>query len=276
MASTYLNDLRLNELGTGDAAGTWGTITNTNLELIGEGLSYATEDCFTSDADATATVADGASDPARAMYFKVTSSATLTTTRTLTIDPNTVSRLQYIENATTGGQSINISQGSGANVTIPNGATKVIYMDGAGVGAAVTDALALLNLTNLNVQNIVSSSNANININPDGTGNVLIGNYTFDADQTVGAGQDNYLMTYDDSTGLVSLEEPAAGGAGFFQGDNGNTGDTTNGKGDIFRTHEQELNTNTTIASSDNSGCFFSLSIATGVTLTVDGNLVIS
>jgi hypothetical protein len=79
---------------------------------------------YTDDADATATVADGATDPARAMYFKVTSSATLTATRTLTIAPNTVSRLQYIENATTGGQSINISQGSGANVTIPMGQQK--------------------------------------------------------------------------------------------------------------------------------------------------------
>ena len=90
MASTYVNDLRLNELGTGDASGTWGTITNLNLELIGEGLSYGTQDCFTTDADATTTVADGASDPARAMYFKVTSSATLTATRTLTIAPNLI------------------------------------------------------------------------------------------------------------------------------------------------------------------------------------------
>ncbi len=146
MASTYVNDLRLNELGTGDASGTWGTITNLNLELIGEGLSYGTQDCFTSNANATTTVADGASDPARAMYFKVTSSATLTATRTLTIAPNTVSRLQFIENATTGGQSINISQGSGANVTIPTGATKAVYMDGAGSGAAVTDAFADLNV----------------------------------------------------------------------------------------------------------------------------------
>src|SRR6056300_1041225 len=102
MASTYVNDLRLNELGTGDAAGTWGTITNINLELIGDGLSYGTEDCFIDDIDSIATVADGATDPARAMYFKVTSSASLTATRTLTIAPNDMSRLQYIENATTG------------------------------------------------------------------------------------------------------------------------------------------------------------------------------
>ena len=32
MASTYVNDLRLNEMATGDASGgTWGTVTNTNL-----------------------------------------------------------------------------------------------------------------------------------------------------------------------------------------------------------------------------------------------------
>ena len=43
MASTYVNDLRLNEMATGDASGTWGTITNTNLELIAEDLRYASE-----------------------------------------------------------------------------------------------------------------------------------------------------------------------------------------------------------------------------------------
>jgi hypothetical protein len=152
MASTYVNDLRLNELGTGDASGTWGNITNTNLELIGEGLSFGTQDCFSSDANATTTVADGATDPARSMYFKVTSSATLSTTRELTIAPNTISRLQYIENATTGSQSITIKQGSGATVTIPNGDTKVVYLDGAGSGAAVVDAMASLNVVDLKVQ----------------------------------------------------------------------------------------------------------------------------
>ena len=142
--ATYVNDLRLKEIATGDEAGTWGTSTNTNLELIGEALGYGTQDCFSSDADATTTVADGATDPARAMYFKVTSSATLSATRTLTIAPNTISRVMFIENATTGSQSINISQGSGANVTIATGKTAVVYLDGAGSGAAVVDAMALV------------------------------------------------------------------------------------------------------------------------------------
>ena len=142
--ATYVNDLRLKEITTGDESGTWGTSTNTNLELIGEALGYNTQDCFSSDADATTTVADGVSDPARAMYFKVTSSATLTATRTLTVAPNTISRVMFIENATTGSQSITISQGSGANVTISNGRTTVVYLDGAGAAAAVVDALALV------------------------------------------------------------------------------------------------------------------------------------
>jgi hypothetical protein len=78
------------------------------------------------------------------MYFKVTSAGNLTATRTLTIAPNTVSRVMFIENATSGSQSIAISQGSGANVTIATGKTAVVYLDGAGSGAAVVDAMALV------------------------------------------------------------------------------------------------------------------------------------
>jgi hypothetical protein len=140
--ATYVNDLRLKEISTGDESGTWGTSTNTNLELIGEALGYATQQVFSSDADATTTIADGASDPARAMYFKITSAGSLTATRTCTIAPNTVSRVMFIENATTGSQSIAISQGSGANVTIATGKTAVVYLDGAGATAAVVDAMA--------------------------------------------------------------------------------------------------------------------------------------
>jgi hypothetical protein len=66
MASTYVNDLRLNEMATGDASGSWGTVTNTNLELIGEAFSYGTETI--GDADSTLTIADGAADPARSFY----------------------------------------------------------------------------------------------------------------------------------------------------------------------------------------------------------------
>ncbi len=172
--ATYVNNLRLKEITTGDEDGTWGTSTNTNLELIGEALGYNTQDGFATDADATTTVADGATDPARALYFKVTSSATLTATRTLTIGPNTVSRVMWIENATTGGQSINISQGSGANVTIASGKTKVVYLDGAGATAAVVDALALIeSVTDGDVIGPGSSTNNNFTAFDGTTGKLI-------------------------------------------------------------------------------------------------------
>ena len=55
MASSYENDLRLNEMGTGDASGTWGTNTNTNLNLICDALGYGTDN-LGSDADTTITM----------------------------------------------------------------------------------------------------------------------------------------------------------------------------------------------------------------------------
>jgi hypothetical protein len=146
MASSYDNDLRLEEMGTGEQIGSWGTTTNTNLSLIAEAFSYQTEATFSSDADVTATIADGASDKVRAFYLKVTSSATLSATRTLTIAPNTLSKVIFIENATSGAQSINISQGSGANVTVGNGLTKACILDGGGSGAVVHDMFDKIDL----------------------------------------------------------------------------------------------------------------------------------
>ena len=59
---------------------------------------------------------------------------------------------------------------------------------------------------------ITSASNGDIDIEPNGTGNVLLGNFEFDVDQTVGAGQDNHVLTYDNATGHISLEAVPAGG----------------------------------------------------------------
>lgn len=163
MASTYENNLRLNEMGTGDQSGTWGQVTNTNLDLIGEAFSYQTEATFDSDGNKTATIGDGVSDKYRAMYIKVTSTTSLSATRTLNIAPNTVSKMFIIENATTGGQSIAVSQGSGANVTIANGTAKVVFTDGGGTGAIVYDGFDKIDLgTNakLNGNTFVTTSSS--------------------------------------------------------------------------------------------------------------------
>ena len=153
--ATYVNDLRLKEIATGDESGTWGTSTNTNLELIGEAFSYGTE-AITTNADThTTTIADGSTDPGRSMYLKYT--GTLDSACTITIGPNTVSKVWIIENGTSGSQNIILSQGSGANITIPAGDTKVVYSDGAGAGAAFFDAFASLNVGDLTATNITGT-----------------------------------------------------------------------------------------------------------------------
>jgi len=151
MASTYVNNLRLNEMATGDESGNWGVVTNTNLELVGQAVGYGTE-AITTNADTHAsTVADGSADEARAMYIKYT--GTLDSACTITIGPNTLKRVHIIENATSGSQNIIIKQGSGSEVTIANGKVGVVMLDGAGSGAAVVDALTDLQVTDtLNVK----------------------------------------------------------------------------------------------------------------------------
>ena len=181
MASTYVNDLRLNELATGDGSGTWGTTTNTNLELIAEALGFDTE-AITTNADThTSTVADGATDPVRSMYVKYT--GTLDSACTITIAPNTMKRVHIIENGTSGSQNIIISQGSGANVTIPAGDCKLLYLDGAGSGAAVVDAFASLSVVDLKVQDDLSF-----------TSDSAVVSFGADADTT---------LTHTDGTGLT-------------------------------------------------------------------------
>ena len=99
--------------------------------------------------------------------------------------------------STQAADSVNIDGGAIDGVTI-------------GTNSVVTD-LRVDNLK-LDASTISSTnSNGNITIDPDGTGNVVVGNFSFDADQTVGASQDNFVLTYDNSSGLISLEASASG-----------------------------------------------------------------
>jgi len=140
MASTYVNDLRLEEIGTGEASGTWGTKTNANLELIGEAFSYGSESIANASTH-TITIADGTSDQARSFYLKCTGGGQACT---VTLAPNTVSKVWMIENATN--STLTFSQGSGANVAVLTNEVKMIATDGGGSDAIVYDLLTDANL----------------------------------------------------------------------------------------------------------------------------------
>jgi len=161
--ATYVNNLRLKEIATGDESGTWGTTTNTNLELLGEALGFGTEGITTNADTHTTTVADGSADAGRAVYIIYT--GTLDSACTITIGPNTMKRVHIIKNGTSGSQNIIIKQGSGATITIANGQTKVVSLDGAGSGAAVTEVFSALSLVSPALTGTPSSTTANAGTN---------------------------------------------------------------------------------------------------------------
>ena len=140
MASTYVNDLRLNEMATGDGSGTWGTTTNTNLELIGEAMGYGTE-AVANASTHTITMADGATDGFRCTFLRLTGGGQACT---VTLAPNTLSHTWIIRNTTS--YALTLTQGSGANVIIAAGLAKMVTTDGLGSGAVVYECLEDLEL----------------------------------------------------------------------------------------------------------------------------------
>ena len=187
--ATYVNNLRLKEITTGDEDGTWGTSTNVNLELITDGFSYGTKE-MAGDANETFTMPDATADATRSLYLKFTSAVDLTATREITLGPNTVSKTWIIENATTGGQIITIKQGSGATVNVANGSKVMVVTDGAGAGAAVLNA----NPTEAGTGTVTSSGDltlggtlANVDLTTQVTGTLPIANGGTNATTAAGA-----------------------------------------------------------------------------------------
>jgi hypothetical protein len=125
-------------IATGEQSGSWGSTTNTNLQIIdrltnGVGaisLSGTTHTLTTSDG----TLSDG-------QYSVLVFGGSPSGTNTVTISPNDAQHVYFVKNGS--GQSVVLTQGSGGNVTVANGKSAIVYADGAGAGAAVVDITTL-------------------------------------------------------------------------------------------------------------------------------------
>jgi hypothetical protein len=156
MASTYSTSLGIEKIATGEQSGAWGTTSNHNWDII-DRISAYTSVAITTNADtATLTVREaspgsGTENLQNGMYRVIKFTGALDSNCTVTVAPNTAKVFFIIINATTdsgssGPYSIILTQGSGANVTVQNGNNSVVYCDGAGSGAAITDALSDLQI----------------------------------------------------------------------------------------------------------------------------------
>jgi len=130
MASTYSTDLQLELVTTGEKAGLWGGITNTNLQILEQSATgYASVDMAA--ASITLTLTDGATSNGKNIYLRLY--GTLAANRTLTM-PVTAERVWIIKDETVRGNSnytLGVLTASGTEQPVPPGATLLCRSDGS-------------------------------------------------------------------------------------------------------------------------------------------------
>jgi len=200
MASTY-TPLGIEKMATGENAGTWGTKTNANLDLIEQVLGGYKAVSIAGGAQTTAlTVADGAlTGTAQARMIEFTGSITGNQIVTIPLD---VENFYIIKNTTSGSYTVQFKYASGSGDTFTfattNKGTAILFAtanDGTNpdiieiqTGGDVVDDTSpqLGGDLDVNGNKIVSTSNGNIELEPNGTGDVIL-----DTDQvTIGGGSE--------------------------------------------------------------------------------------
>ena len=179
MASTY-TPLGIELQATGENAGTWGTKTNTNLNIVEQISGGYTTVNFGSDADVTLSVSDGSTGAALAhRVLEFTSSGSLTATRNCTI-PLDVQNFYILKNSTTGSQTITFkyASGSGNSVNVLNGKTVIAY-------AKADDG------TNPNIASVSLSSDLVDDTSPQLGGNLDTNSFMIDFDDDHGIRDEN-------------------------------------------------------------------------------------
>jgi len=132
--ATNSTNLKIELMDTGERSGTWGTQTNTNLQILEQASSgYIAVDV--ASADVALSLANGATSNGKNLYFKLT--GTLAANRTVTM-PDTAERVFVVEDATTRGTTsawftLTVKTVSGTGVALPVGSTSLVYSDGTNV-----------------------------------------------------------------------------------------------------------------------------------------------
>jgi len=166
MASSYTTSFGIEKIGSGEQSGAWGDTTNHNIDILDRIASYKAVGLSGSTHTLTvreASPGSGTENLQDGMYRVIKFTGALGANNTVTVAPNTTSAFFIIINATTdsgssGPYSVILTQGSGANITVANGKSAVVYMDGAGSGAAVVNALSDLQIATLTASGDITAS----------------------------------------------------------------------------------------------------------------------
>lgn len=155
MPSTYTTNGGIEKIASGEQSGTWGTTTNTNFDIIDRLTSgVGTIDLSSSGAAHTLTTSDGTLSDG---MYKVLILSGATQACTITVSPSNAQKLYFVDNNS--GYDCTFSQGSGANVTISNGKTGIIFCNGAGATAAVSQIIDTSTLSDFGVTSTAAELN---------------------------------------------------------------------------------------------------------------------
>ena len=126
MASTF-SPLGIELQATGENAGTWGTKTNTNLQIIEQISGGFTQQAVSDSGDTDLSVSDG-STGATLSHRMIEFTGTLSAGRNVTI-PIDVQTFYFLKNSTSGSQTVTFKyvSGSGSTVAVASGVTKIVF-----------------------------------------------------------------------------------------------------------------------------------------------------
>jgi hypothetical protein len=160
MPSTYTTNSGIELPANGEQSATWGTTVNDNMNII-DRLTNGVGSISLSGTTHTLTTSNGTLSDGQ--YSVLVLGGSPSGTNTVTVSPNDGQHIYIVKNGS--GQTATFTQGSGANVSVLGGTTKIIYCDGAGSGAAVVDITGSLDLGSLILGGIaVTATAAELNI----------------------------------------------------------------------------------------------------------------
>jgi hypothetical protein len=170
MASSYSTDLKLELMVTGENAGTWGDITNTNLNILQQAIAGYESVALNATTGATLTFSNGVTSNGKNAVLNLT--GTLTSSVNVVI-PDGVEKTYTVKNATTGSYAVTFktTSGSGATWAAADKGVKLLYSDGTNV----TDVNSQLKTISLFTLPAVDGTSGQA-ILTDGTGTLSFGN----------------------------------------------------------------------------------------------------
>ncbi len=140
MASTYSSDLKLELMATGENSGTWGTKTNTNLELVQQAIAGFESITLTSGGTTTLIMSNASISNARNMIIKF-ATITLASSSTVTI-PDSIEKFYIFDcRLITNPTNLTIKTASGTGFTLDSSKIYAAYADGTNLNEVSLDTL---------------------------------------------------------------------------------------------------------------------------------------